>query len=405
MARRSGQKKTRPPVETDFVHARIAFEAFLRYERARVDRSDSRFALIALELERYLNDKAGLNKLLHALQKRIRETDQLGWLDDRTVGILLPGTDLEGAWIFAIAFERDHFKHMPPVPFTVYCYPENWLHNGNGSGTGKESEYGNNGADSGDNGSSHRKIQEKVESTLVGGLPVWKRTLDLIGALISLILSTPIFLFYTAYIKIVSPGPIFFKQDRVGFKGQPFTFLKFRTMCMDNNPSCHETYLKELINSDKPMEKLDEGRDPRIIFGGRVIRKACIDELPQLINVLKGEMSLVGPRPCLPYEAKEYLRWHKNRFDIRPGITGLWQVSGKNKLTFKQMIRLDISYLRNLSLWLDIKILLLTFPAIIQFVFDAVVNRIGGCTESEGPIVKSEPLVICQVLETFAERF
>jgi len=398
VVRRANEKRGRSHTENSSVHSTNEFEAVLRYERARVDRSGGHFSLVALELDRYLEDKGELKKLLQTLRNRIRETDQLGWLDERTLGVLLPGTDMEGAWIFAVTFGRDCFKQTAPAPFSVYCYPEHWLNNGNGSSAGREVKHQSNGNNPG-------KINTKVESTFVGELPAWKRTLDIVGALVFLILSIPVFLIYTLYIKIVSPGPVLFKQKRLGFKGQLFDFLKFRTMCVDNNTGCHKTHLKELINSDKPMEKLDEGRDPRIIFGGRIIRKTCIDELPQLINVLRGEMSLVGPRPCLPYEAEEYLRWHKNRFDIRPGITGLWQVSGKNKLHFKQMIRLDISYLRNLSLWLDLKILLLTFPAIVQFVSEAVANQIRGCKVTESSTVESEPLAICQILETFAERF
>jgi lipopolysaccharide/colanic/teichoic acid biosynthesis glycosyltransferase len=123
------------------------------------------------------------------------------------------------------------------------------------------------------------------------------------------------------------------------------------------------------------MEKLDNN-DSRIIPGGRLLRKACLDELPQLINVIRGEMSLVGPRPCIPYEAEEYLQWHKNRFNILPGLTGLWQVSGKNKLTFKQMVRLDISYISNMSLWQDIKIILLTIPAILKMILESVKKKI-----------------------------
>jgi len=145
----------------------------------------------------------------------------------------------------------------------------------------------------------------------------------------------------------------------------------------NNNADAHRQYWKELIISDKPMEKLDCGRDPRIIPGGKIIRKACLDELPQLFNVLRGDMSLVGPRPCIPYEAEEYLRWHTYRFDILPGMTGLWQVSGKNKLSFEQMVRLDISYANRMSPLLDLKILLLTMPAIIGMVFDAGLKRMG----------------------------
>jgi len=398
VARKAGEARGRSLTENSLIHSTQEFGAILRYERARADRSGGHFSLVALELDRTLGNTGELKKLLQALRNRIRETDQVGWLDDRTAGVMLSGTDLEGAWIFAVTFERDYFKQMALAPFTVYCYPEHWLNNGNGTNGGKKSKHQRNRG-------NHGKLQTRVESTFAGELPGWKRTLDVVGALIFLILSIPVFLLYTLYIKIVSPGPVFFKQKRVGFKGQLFDFLKFRTMCVDNNPNCHATHLKELINSDKPMEKLDEGRDPRIIFGGRIIRKTCLDELPQLINVLRGEMSLVGPRPCLPYEVEEYLRWHKNRFDIRPGITGLWQVSGKNKLTFKQMIRLDISYLRNVSLWLDVKILLRTFPAIVQYVAEAVANTIRGYKVPESPKVEAKPLEICQILETFTERY
>ena len=163
----------------------------------------------------------------------------------------------------------------------------------------------------------------------------------------------------------------------------PFTFLKLRTMRADNDPGRHRAHLKELITSDRPMAKLDNAEDPRIVPGGRILRKLCLDELPQLVNVLKGEMSLVGPRPCLPYEAEEYLRWHSNRFDVLPGLTGLWQVSGKNRLTFKQMIRLDISYCRNMSLWLDLKILLRTGPTVAGLFLEGVANRLNRSPQKQ----------------------
>jgi lipopolysaccharide/colanic/teichoic acid biosynthesis glycosyltransferase len=331
----------------------------------------------------------------------VRSTDQIGWLDNSTLGVLLPSTELEGAWIFAAKFQQDYFARQAPAPFTVYCYPDHWINDGNGLTA--EAQY--HGLDlKGDHG-RFRMVSQKVERALVGALPAWKRILDIVGSLFLLLASSPIFLVVSIYIRMVSAGPVFFRQERVGYKGRLFTFLKFRTMGINNNPGYHKAHLRKLINSDKPMEKLDERSDPRIIFGGRVLRKACVDELPQLINVLKGEMSLVGPRPCLPYEAEEYLGWHKYRFDILPGITGLWQVSGKNKLTFKKMIRLDISYQRNLSLWLDLKILLLTVPAIFQFILDAVMRRIKGSTESALTVTEREPLAICQILEDFSERF
>jgi hypothetical protein len=143
----------------------------------------------------------------------------------------------------------------------------------------------------------------------------------------------------------------------------------------------HQDYLNELIKTEKPMTKLDKYNDPRIIPFGKLLRKTSIDELPQLLNVLRGEMSLVGPRPCLPYEANEYLKWHKYRFDIKPGMTGLWQVSGKNRLSFKEMIRLDILYSKRMRFWLDIWILIKTIPTLIsmtidKFAIDSFFNRI-----------------------------
>jgi lipopolysaccharide/colanic/teichoic acid biosynthesis glycosyltransferase len=176
------------------------------------------------------------------------------------------------------------------------------------------------------------------------------------------------------YINLVSPGPVIFKQQRVGYKGKTFTFYKFRTMKINNSTSSHQTYIKSLINSEKPMEKLDHGRDPRIIPGGKLFRKTSLDELPQLFNVLKGNMSLIGPRPCIVYEAKEFDHWHKQRFDVLPGLTGLWQVSGKNRLTFKQMIRLDILYGKNLSFLADLKIFILTIPTVIGLIFEKALH-------------------------------
>jgi lipopolysaccharide/colanic/teichoic acid biosynthesis glycosyltransferase len=275
----------------------------------------------------------------------------------------MPGTDKKGALVFVSAFEKLFFAERPALPTSVYCYPDHWLHNGNGPSI---------------DGENSETIRRKVERSMSRRLPLWKRSLDIGGSLIALILSSPLFLIMSAYIKAISSGPVIFKQKRIGYLAAPFTFLKFRTMHLSNDANSHRTHLKKLINSDEPMEKLDNSNDPRIIPGGRVIRKACLDELPQLINVLRGEMSLVGPRPCLPYEAEEFLRWHAHRFDVLPGLTGLWQVSGKNRLTFKQMIRLDIEYCRNMNPWLDLKILLLTVPTIIGLVFEAALNRFRG---------------------------
>ena len=179
---------------------------------------------------------------------------------------------------------------------------------------------------------------------------------------------------------MVSPGPIFFCQERIGCGGKRFTFIKFRTMTPNCDTTTHQQYFGDLIKCDDPdstpMAKLDDS-NPQIIPFGKLLRKTYLDELPQLINVLRGDMSLVGPRPPIPYEVAEYVKWHNGRFDAVPGMTGLWQVSGKNKLAFQEMVRLDISYSRNLSLLSDLKILLLTPLAILSELIEVLQNRIS----------------------------
>src|SRR5947207_4546049 len=171
----------------------------------------------------------------------------------------------------------------------------------------------------------------------VHSFPVWKRTMDVVLSGAGLILLSPLLLVVAAIIKIVSPGPAFLKQERVGLHGEPFAFWKFRTMRVNADAGPHQNHLNELIATDTPMVKLDTRNDPRVFPFGRILRNTCLDELPQLINVLLGDMSLVGPRPCMAYEFQQYQDWQQRRFDAMPGITGLWQVSGKNKTTFTEM--------------------------------------------------------------------
>lgn len=194
-------------------------------------------------------------------------------------------------------------------------------------------------------------------------LPLWKRTMDVIGAILGLIIFSPIMLSISLMIKFVSPGPVFFKQERVGYGGKTFMMWKFRSMKVDADTSIHQDHLSELHKNGKPMNKV--GNDQFIIPFGKILRKTCLDELPQLINVILGEMSLVGPRPDPVYSVGHYQNWYKGRFDTIPGMTGLWQVNGKYKTTFEEMMRLDIAYSRRKSFWMDFKILLKTVPAII----------------------------------------
>jgi exopolysaccharide production protein ExoY len=201
-------------------------------------------------------------------------------------------------------------------------------------------------------------------------LPGWKRALDLILILTALPLLLPLFLFVTFLIRMVSPGPIMFRQERIGCRGNRFQCYKFRTMVVNADTSHHQQHLRHLMSANVPMMKMDARGDPRLIPCGALLRASGLDELPQLINVLLGEMSLVGPRPCLPYEYDRYLPWQKERFHSVPGLTGLWQVSGKNRTTFVEMVRLDIHYTRHKNIWLDLKIILLTGPVLITQMWD-----------------------------------
>lgn len=195
-------------------------------------------------------------------------------------------------------------------------------------------------------------------------IPRWKRTLDVVFVLLILPFVLPVALLIAVLIRAVSEGPVLFRQERVGYLGRKFMCYKFRTMFVGAETKSHEGYLQHLMKSEAPMVKLDAHGDSRIIPFGRLLRSSGLDELPQLINVLRGDMSMVGPRPCLAYECDAYLPWQWERFNTLPGLTGLWQVSGKNLTTFAEMMRLDINYSREKSLWLDLKIIVRTVPAI-----------------------------------------
>ena len=203
------------------------------------------------------------------------------------------------------------------------------------------------------------------------GLPLWKRMLDLAF----IVVMFPAWLVLGAGAALVvlcgSRGPVLFRQRRVGYKGREFDCYKFRTMQANADTKLHRDHFRQLMAAEVPMTKLDAQSDPRLIPLGALLRTTGLDELPQLINVLRGEMSLVGPRPCIPYEYELYQPWQRRRFDAVPGLTGLWQVSGKNRTTFNEMIQFDIEYSERRSLGLDLRIILKTLPALWQQCLDA----------------------------------
>jgi exopolysaccharide biosynthesis polyprenyl glycosylphosphotransferase len=201
-----------------------------------------------------------------------------------------------------------------------------------------------------------------------------KRAIDIIVSLCALVLLFPLLIIVAVVIRLTSKGPILFKQQRVGQYGVRFTFLKFRSMYFQSDAKIHRDYVRQLIsgNEDHQRPESDGGvykikDDPRVTPVGRFLRKTSLDELPQFFNVLKGEMSLVGPRPPIPYEVEAYEIWHRRRFlEAKPGITGLWQVEGRSKVKFDEMVRLDLKYAKTWSPWLDIKILLRTPTAVLR---------------------------------------
>jgi lipopolysaccharide/colanic/teichoic acid biosynthesis glycosyltransferase len=197
--------------------------------------------------------------------------------------------------------------------------------------------------------------------------------MDIAGALTGILITSPIMLVAAVAVKLTSKGPVLFKQERMGYMGKKFTFLKFRSMREDVDHSIHEDYMTDFISgrldsksgNEVPLFKMAD--DPRITAVGRFLRKTSIDEFPQFFNVLKGDMSLVGPRPPIPYEVNKYKLWHQKRvIEVKPGITGLWQVGGRSSTTFEDMVRLDLQYVNNWSLKMDINIILKTIKAIIS---------------------------------------
>ncbi len=213
-------------------------------------------------------------------------------------------------------------------------------------------------------------------------MPGWKSSLDLTWILLSLPIWLPLMLFLMLLTRIASPGPVFYRQKRVGLGGRHFFIWKFRTMKLSAETQTHEHYFQELMRVDRPMTKLDAHGDPRLAPFGRILRASGLDELPQIFNVLCGEMSLVGPRPCLPNEFAHYEPWQRERVNGLPGLTGYWQVNGKNKTTFNEMIAMDLFYLKNMSILLDLKIMLKTCAVIAEQLFES--RPAGQCNRQDG---------------------
>jgi lipopolysaccharide/colanic/teichoic acid biosynthesis glycosyltransferase len=338
-------------------------------ERKRSERTQRPFVLLLMDTGRSLPpEKNGriLLDILSALQAATRETDVMGWYEaNSVVGVMFTEITLDNNLILStilgrisdVLRDRLTTEQFTQIKFSFHLFPEEW-----------DPQNPNRPS----NAMLYPDLQKREKTNRFGRAT--KRMIDVMGSLSLLLFLSPVFAMIAAAIRLTSRGPALFLQTRIGEYGTPFTFLKFRTMYVNNDASEHKAYVQQLIAGEavkQPTNGTGEGifkltDDPRISPLGRFLRRTSLDELPQLVNVLRGEMSLVGPRPPVPYEVEAYATWHRRRLlEAKPGITGLWQVQGRCRIGFDEMVRLDIRYARQCSPWLDLKILLQTPRAVI----------------------------------------
>ena len=340
-------------------------------ERKRAERSRKLFVLMLLDpgtSSQNGNGNSVLNRTISAIFSSTRETDIAGWHKEHSVlGVIfaeLGTADKES--ILGVLRERVtgalrsylQTEELKQIRISFLCFPEDGNHHDNGLPT-RTTLYPD---------LVQRDEERKVSRVI-------KRAVDVLGSFMALIILSPILLAIAIAIKRSSPGPILFRQKRIGEHGIPFTFLKFRSMHVVNDSQIHKEYVTRFIAGNAASGTSEEHEnavykitaDPRVTRVGRILRRTSLDEFPQFLNVLRGEMSLVGPRPPIPYEFEAYDVWHRRRLlEVKPGITGLWQVNGRSKLRFDDMVRLDLKYAKACSFWLDLKILLRTPRAVLS---------------------------------------
>jgi lipopolysaccharide/colanic/teichoic acid biosynthesis glycosyltransferase len=344
-----------------------AFVSMLYLERRRAERTQKRFVLVLVDISKITGGKArSVQNLAAKLYDITRETDVIGWyVENNIIGII--GTELGEATpnliqerflekLRAVFENAGEDKSGCSVSF--HFFPE---------------EKGDTNEDHSANIALYPEMPRREERKKFS---LWvKRAIDVIGSAAALIAFSPVFVLIAAAIKWTSKGPVLFRQERLGQGGKKFKVLKFRSMRTDCDSKIHEAYVSQFIagqvdgneaaNANKPVYKIQA--DPRITEVGHFLRKTSLDEFPQFWNVLMGDMSLVGPRPPVAYEYRAYNVWHRRRvLEIKPGITGLWQVEGRSRTRFDDMVRLDLKYARGWSVWLDLKILAQTPGAVLK---------------------------------------
>ena len=333
--------------ESTFLHNEEVLRVILERERMRCDRNGQTLSVIAIEFKSRAKSRENREIIATVLQRRLRETDAAGIVQDDQFAVVLPDTPLEGARIVADTLREllaERGLH-PKFSLLVYSANDNDDHhhtNGNGNGNGS------------------LPIRD-LQKWFVNPMPAWKRTVDIFGACVGLLLLSPLLCFTAVMVKVTSRGPIFYGQQRTGLGGATFQIFKFRSMVVDAEKRQRE--IMDLNVQDGPALKFNG--DPRITWVGRFLRKTSIDELPQLWNVLKGDMSIVGPRPLFTPEARQVEGWQKRRVSVTPGITCIWQAKGRPRESFAEWMRLDLEYVKERSLWNDVKILLRTIPVVM----------------------------------------
>jgi lipopolysaccharide/colanic/teichoic acid biosynthesis glycosyltransferase len=347
------------------------FKRMIAIERKRTERSKEPFLLMLLEAGNKQNSERSaraLDSMVAVLLSSTRETDVIGWYKERTtVGAIFTGLVVNDknsilsmilSRVSATLRDELSFDQFNQVSISFHFFPDDWDHDNSGRPS--------NPALYPDLLSPAKERRSQL------GI---KRVMDIAGSSLALAACSPVLLAIALAVKATSKGPVFFKQQRVGQYGQKFTFLKFRSMHVNNDHNVHKEFVTKLIASEMGGQS-PAGRDnnvykmtndKRITPIGKFLRRTSLDELPQFINVLRGEMSLVGPRPAIPYELAVYKTWHRRRvLDVKPGITGLWQVTGRSRVKFDDMVRLDLRYATSWSPWLDFKILMRTPLAVIK---------------------------------------
>jgi exopolysaccharide biosynthesis polyprenyl glycosylphosphotransferase len=340
-------------------------------ERKRTERSRKPFVLMLLDMGSDLrsdyNEKA-LDKILSALSLSTRETDVTGWYkSNAVVGVMFTefGADDHKTILSTLMTRvsetlRNNLssREFKSISISFHLFPEEWNYD-IPQRPSNPTLYPD---------LARRDNSKKLFCAL-------KRIMDTVGGALALLIFAPVLLAIAIAIKLTSKGPVFFRQKRVGQYGEQFVFLKFRSMHVNNDASAHKAFVRQLIagqaagdpsnGNGQAVYKLT--KDPRITRVGAFLRKTSLDELPQFWNVLRGEMSLVGPRPAIAYEVEAYDIWHRRRvLEAKPGITGLWQVNGRSRIKFDDMVRLDLRYAKTWSPWMDLKILIRT-PAAVVF--------------------------------------